>query len=113
VDRPHEELLRRLAVHCDEVLESVLWAYVSERGGSMLDPRTNGLVRLAGCVSSGASPQSYEWCVSTALDAGATIDDVVGVLIALAPIIGVARVNRAAADIAVAIGIDIDVPGRR
>ena len=34
-------------------------------------------------------------------------------LVALAPIIGVSRVNRAAADIAVAIGIEIDVPGRR
>ena len=113
VDRRHEELLRRLAVHSDEVLESVLGMYLSERAGPGLDPRTGGLVRLAGCVSSGASPQSYEWCVSTALDAGATVEDVVGVLVALAPIIGVSRVNRAAPDIALALGIEIDVPGRQ
>jgi alkylhydroperoxidase/carboxymuconolactone decarboxylase family protein YurZ len=50
--------------------------------------------------------------VSTALDAGATVEEVVGVLIALAPIVGVSRVNRAAADVAVALGIEIDVPGR-
>ena len=112
MDRRHEELLRRLAVHSDEILESVLRVYTSDRGGSGLDPRTEGLVRLAGCVSSGASPQSYEWCVSTALDAGATVEEVVGVLIALAPIVGVSRVNRAAADVAVAVGIEIDVPGR-
>ena len=114
VDRRHEELLRRLAVHSDEVLESVLGMYISERRG--LGPRpadgrsgpTGGL-----CVVRGV-PAVVQWCVSTALDAGATAEDVVGVLPRSSlPIIGVSRVNRAAADIAVAIGIEIDVPGRQ
>jgi alkylhydroperoxidase/carboxymuconolactone decarboxylase family protein YurZ len=113
VDHRHEELLRRLAVHDETVLESVLGMYVSNVGGSGLDAKTGRLVRLAGCVASHASPQSYEWSVTASLDAGATVEEVVGVLVALAPVIGVARVNRAAADIATAIGLEIELPGRQ
>jgi 4-carboxymuconolactone decarboxylase len=112
VDQRHEELLRRLAVHDEVVLESVLGAYISAVGGSGLDTKTGGLVRLAGCVASQASPQSYEWSVTASIEAGATLEEVVGVLVALAPVIGVCRVNRAAGDIATAIGLEIELPGR-
>ena len=112
MDHRHEELLRRLAVHDEAVHESVLGMYVSNVGGSGLDAKTGRLVRLAGCIASCASPQSYEWSVSSSLDAGATVEEIVGVLVVLAPVIGVARVNRAAGDIATAIGLDIELPGR-
>ena len=112
MDQRHEELLRRLAVHDEVVLEAVLQTQLSAAGDSSLDNKTCGLVRLAGCIALQASPQSYEWSVTASLDAGATVEEVVGVLMALAPVVGVTRVNRAAADIATAIGLEMDMPGR-
>jgi alkylhydroperoxidase/carboxymuconolactone decarboxylase family protein YurZ len=112
VDQRHEELLRRLAVHDDVVMDAVLRTHLSAGGDSSLDIKTRGLVRLAGCIALQASPQSYEWSVTASLDGGATVEDVIGVLVALAPVVGVTRVNRAAADIATAIGLDMEVPGR-
>jgi 4-carboxymuconolactone decarboxylase len=43
-----------------------------------------------------------------ALASGATVDEIVGVLIAVAPTVGLARVVSAAPEVAVAIGYDID-----
>jgi len=112
VEQLDQELLRRLAVHDEKALEAVLQMDVSSASACGLDTRTNGLIRLAGCIASGATAQSFEWSITAALDAGATLDDVVGVLIAVAPVVGVARVSLAAADIATAVGLDVRVPGR-
>ena len=105
--------MRRLAVHDEVVLEAVLRTNLSAVGDSGLDAKTGELVRLAGCIASQAPPQSYEWSVTAALDAGATVDEIVGVMLALAPVVGIARVNRAAAEIATAVGLEIEVPGRQ
>jgi hypothetical protein len=43
-----------------------------------------------------------------ALASGATVDEIVGVLIAVAPTVGLARVVSAAPEVAFAIGYDID-----
>ena len=43
-----------------------------------------------------------------ALAAGATVDEIVGVLIAVAPNVGLARIVSAASEVALAIGYDID-----
>jgi hypothetical protein len=43
-----------------------------------------------------------------ALGAGATVDDIVGVLIAVAPTVGLARVVSAAPQLAAAIGYDVE-----
>jgi alkylhydroperoxidase/carboxymuconolactone decarboxylase family protein YurZ len=56
----------------------------------------------------GASSGSYHWAADAALDAGATAEDVVGTLIAVAPISGLARVISATPEVALAIGYDID-----
>ena len=45
---------------------------------------------------------------SMALASGATVDEIVGVLIAVAPTVGLARVVSAAPAVAAAIGYDID-----
>ena len=79
----YEDLLRRLAVHDERVLGSVLAMPVACDVNSGLATKTQAAVRLAGCVATQAAPQSYEWSVSAYLDAGATLEDVVGVLIAL------------------------------
>jgi 4-carboxymuconolactone decarboxylase len=56
----------------------------------------------------GAAPGSYHWAADAALDAGATAEDVVGALIAVAPISGLARVISATPEVALAVGYDLD-----
>ena len=59
-------------------------------------------------MATGAAPSSYHWAAEAALDAGATAEDVVGALIAVAPISGLARVISAASEVALTIGYNID-----
>jgi alkylhydroperoxidase/carboxymuconolactone decarboxylase family protein YurZ len=49
---------------------------------------------------------SYLWAVQWALAAGATTDEIVGTLLAVAPVAGVARVVAAAPEVALALGYD-------
>jgi len=71
---------------------------------SGLDVRTYALVRLAAAVAAGSSGQGYDRHVAAALDQGVTLDEIIGVLVALLPAVGVTRVTEAAPDIFGAIG---------
>jgi 4-carboxymuconolactone decarboxylase len=104
----HEETLRRLALHDEGCIESVLGMHLKHDEAAGLDPKTHALVRVAGLVALGAAPVSYHWAVETALATGATPEDIVGTLVAVAPISGLARVIAAAPEVALAIGYDID-----
>ena len=66
---------------------------------SGLDVRTYALVRLAAVVTAGESGEGYDRHVAAALDQGVTVDEVIGVLVALLPTVGVTRVTAAAPDI--------------
>ena len=55
------------------------------------------------------APVSYHWAADAALDADATAEEVVGVLIAVAPISGLARVISAAPEVALSLGYDLNV----
>ncbi|MFL6271886.1 MAG: carboxymuconolactone decarboxylase family protein [Actinomycetes bacterium] len=103
-----EEQLRRLALHDEECIRSVLAMDLKDDGTSGLDPKTHALIRLGALLALGAAPVSYHWTVGAALDAGATAEEILGTLIAVAPISGVARVVLAIPDVALPIGYDID-----
>ena len=75
---------------------------------SGLDERTNALVRLGALISTGSSLPSYRWSIEAARVAGATPEEVVATLIAVAPTVGLSRVVSAAPAIALALGYDID-----
>ncbi|HEY2998117.1 MAG TPA: carboxymuconolactone decarboxylase family protein [Acidimicrobiales bacterium] len=106
----HEELLRRLALNDEAALEDVLGVPLGGDGVPGLDPRTRALVRLAALVALDADPASYQWAVADALAAGAGDEEVLGVLVALAPVAGLVRVGAAAPQVALAIGHDLDLP---
>ena len=110
VEASLEELLRRLALNDEAAVESALHVSLSNRSVSGLDPKACTLVRLAGLIGVGSSAASYEWGVSAALAAGATDAEVVGVLLAVAPVVGTPRVTCASAAIARALGHDLDLP---
>lgn len=75
---------------------------------SGLDPRTHALVKVAALVALDAPPASYVWQVAGALDAGVTPDELLGVLVAVAPQVGGPRVVAAAAEIAFALDITVE-----
>jgi len=104
----HEENLRRLALHDEQCVRSVLGIHLDNVEAAGLDPKAQALVRLAALVGLGASGASYCWAVEAALAAGATADEIVGALIAVAPITGLARVVSATPEVALSIGYDID-----
>jgi 4-carboxymuconolactone decarboxylase len=104
-----EELLRRLALNDEKVVRSAVGADSrSLGGGADLDAKTNALVRLAALLSIGAATSSCRAAVELARASGATDAEIVGVLVAVAPAVGGARVVGAAPRLALAIDYDVE-----
>jgi hypothetical protein len=75
----------------------------------MLDAHAHMLARLAALVAVDAPTASYLLNLGTAADAGVTLEDVQGVLVAVAPIVGTPRVVSAAANITEAFGFAVAI----
>jgi 4-carboxymuconolactone decarboxylase len=104
-----EELLRRLALNDQNVVRSAVGTgSLSLSGGPELDAKTSALVRLAALLSLGAATSSCRTTVEVARGAGATDAEIVGVLVAVAPAVGSARVVGAAPRLALAIDYDVE-----
>jgi 4-carboxymuconolactone decarboxylase len=104
----HKERLRRLALHDDDLIRSILAIDLGEVEGSGLALKSSALVRLGALVASDAPCICYQRDIQWALAAGVTADEIVGALMAVAPITGVARVIAAALEFALALGYDLD-----
>ena len=76
---------------------------IPERSG--LDAETFMLVRIAALASIGAPPASYLLNLEAASEVGLTVEQVQGALIAIAPVVGGARVASAGSSIAEALGL--------
>ena len=104
----HENRLRCLALGDERFVNSVLGIELDTVDASHLDPRTHTLVRLGAMLALDAGLSSYQADVETALAAGASLDEIVGIVVAVAPIIGLARVVSAAPQLALALGYDVE-----
>jgi alkylhydroperoxidase/carboxymuconolactone decarboxylase family protein YurZ len=104
----YKETLRRLALNDEAFVDSVLGMGRDTVEVSRLDQKTHALVRLAASLAVDAAPSSYQSNVEAALAAGASLEEVVGTLIAVAPTVGLARVVSAAPELALALGYDVD-----
>ena len=102
-----ERLLRRLALNDEESVGMVL-ASGSEAGPAPLVPKVDLLVQLGALLALGAATSSLRATVDRAIEAGATETEIVGVLVAVAPAVGLARVVSTAPRLAMAIGYDIE-----
>jgi 4-carboxymuconolactone decarboxylase len=78
---------------------------------SALPATTVSLVRIATLIALDAPPASYGRQVTNALEAGATAEDILGVLRAVAPHVGMARVVAAAPEIMLALGLPLPGSG--
>jgi hypothetical protein len=72
-----------------------------------LDANSLMAARIAALAAVDASPGSYLMNLGPAADAGVTVEQVQGILVAVAPIIGTPRTVSAAANIASALGVAV------
>ena len=94
-----QHTLEALANGDRPVLEQLVKMNLDTLDHSGLDPRTYFMARFAALVAIDAAPASYLLNLGIAREAGMTYEDAQGVLIAIAPVVGSARVTAAAGNI--------------
>jgi alkylhydroperoxidase/carboxymuconolactone decarboxylase family protein YurZ len=97
-----------VAAHDTNALEGLFKARLDNLEASGLDPKTYSLANIAALIASDAAPASYVFQVALALEVGVTPEEILGLLVALNPTVGNVRIVSAAAEIAFALGIDLD-----
>ena len=102
----YQETLRRLAIFDEELVTAGFGVDLART--SALDLKTAALLQLAASVAIGSSAACLEWSVTRALAAGATEDEITGVLLAIAPVAGLGRVVSAVPGLAAGLGYDIE-----
>ena len=103
----YQVTLRKLAVRDDRYIEELLQHERTSATLAGIDERTHALVQIAALVAQNASPAAYMDSVDAAVRAGASHEEIVGTLIVVLPIVGVARVVTAAPDLGLALGYDV------
>lgn len=101
-----ERLLCRLSLHDEQSVRAAL----ADPHLPGLDAKAHALVGLGALLSADAATVSVRMMVDVAYRAGATEDEIVGVLLAIAPAVGHARTVAVAPRLALALGYDVDGP---
>jgi 4-carboxymuconolactone decarboxylase len=104
----HKAVLRSLAVNDEVFVAQALRMHPTGVEAAGLDPKVHALVRLGASLALDASCPSYQRDVAAAIAAGATEGEVIGVLLAVAPNVGLCRVISAAPRLSLALGYDVD-----
>jgi 4-carboxymuconolactone decarboxylase len=100
-----------LAVNDEQAVSMVLLGGSGSTCEVQPPAKVDLLVQLGALLALGASTTSLRATVDNAIIAGATEEEIVGVLIAIAPAVGLARVVATAPKLALAIGYDLDADG--
>jgi alkylhydroperoxidase/carboxymuconolactone decarboxylase family protein YurZ len=103
-----EEVFRRLTIGDAGLLAGLDDDDMPRRGVGRLDPRTEALVHIAALIAIDAPPASFRSAVEEAQRLGARQEDLLATLLAVAGIVGSARVVSAAPRIALAAGYDVE-----
>ena len=104
----YELTLRRLAVSDDRLVASLLAPSEHAMGGGRRGEPMRPLFRLAALIAGDGTRASYQSIVESALAAGASVEEIVDVLLAVAGTVGSARVVAAAPLLARAVGFEVD-----
>jgi alkylhydroperoxidase/carboxymuconolactone decarboxylase family protein YurZ len=100
------EVLRRLAINDARCRETGIGG--TDDGSGELDARTLALVRLGALVAVDGAVPSFGAQADTAVSAGATVAEIVDVLVGVIAVVGLPRVVAAAPKLALALGYDTD-----
>jgi 4-carboxymuconolactone decarboxylase len=104
-----QEVLAALASGKLEPLEGAVAVRDAEPGESDLDRPTLALIKLAAMIAVDAPPVSFAWQVENAIDLGATPEEILDVLRAVASQVGAPKVVAAAPEIM--LGLGLPLPG--
>jgi 4-carboxymuconolactone decarboxylase len=99
-------LYRRMTIGDDTLMTSLFSG--ADSGSVALGDRTSSLVRLAALITAGADSPAYQQEVRNAINAGASPEQITGVLLAIARVTGSTLVMSAAPKLALALGYDVD-----
>ena len=102
-----ERTLSGLSTGDVNLLQEAMGLREAQLEQSGLDARTFALVKIASLIAIEAPPASYAWQVANALEEGASPEDILGVLRAVAPQVGGPRVVAAAPEIMIALGLSL------
>ena len=91
------------------VLDLLTSMTVDSFTASSLDSESLMLVRIAALVAVDASPVSYMMNIEAAGESGVDAEQIRGVLAAIAPIVGTARIASATANIVRALEVELEV----
>ncbi|WP_203908088.1 carboxymuconolactone decarboxylase family protein [Rhizocola hellebori] len=93
-----EQSITGLAQGDPDILETLTRMTEGTLERSGLDEKTFMLVRIAALVASDAAPVSYLANLGIAAETGLNLDQVVGTMVAVAPVVGTARITSAASN---------------
>ena len=99
--------LSGIAVGDADILETAIGLREFGREATGLEGRAYSLVKIAALIALDAPPASYAWQIANALEEGATAEDILGVLRAVAPQVGGPRVMAAAPEIMLGLGLSL------
>ena len=106
VSQETADQLSGLAMQEADVLGSLLEMQLHNLEASGLDPRTYSLVKIAALIALDAPSQSYIAQVGFALEAGVEPGEILKVLVAVAPQVGIPRAVAAAPELMLALGLE-------
>ena len=107
-DADYREVLRRLVVNDERYLAELIAG--SRRPGEIwgLDAELRSLARIGALTAQNGPAQAFRWEIGDALDAGVSPEQIVGLLVALAPLVGTSRVAEVAPKVALALDYDLE-----
>jgi alkylhydroperoxidase/carboxymuconolactone decarboxylase family protein YurZ len=108
VSKETADRLEGLATQEADMVASLLDMQLHNLEASGLDPRTYSLVKIAALIALDAPPASYIAQVGFALAEGVDPDEIISVLVAVAPQVGMPRVVAAAPELMLALGLELD-----
>src|SRR4051812_612022 len=108
VEPQTHETLKGISAGDMQLLDDAIGLREAHHERTGLDGRTFGLVKIAALIALDAPPASYAWQVTNALADGASPEDILGVLRAVAPQVGGPKVVAAAPELMLALGLALD-----
>jgi len=108
VTKETSDQLEALAAAEEDIVKNLLAMQLNNLEESGFDPRTYSLIKIAVLIALDAPPASYLAQIAFALEAGVSPDEIVRVLVAVAPQVGLPKVASAAPEIMVALGLELE-----
>jgi alkylhydroperoxidase/carboxymuconolactone decarboxylase family protein YurZ len=108
VKKETSDTLEALAAAEEDVITSLLAMQIHNLEASGLDPRAYSLVKIATLIALDAPQASYVAQVTFAIEAGVAPDEIVSLLVTVAPQVGLPRVIAAAPKVMLALGLELE-----